>query len=96
MKTKSKISGHIIRSVVYAVFLSVAFIAASSAFNRLTNGTNPPGRLAAMAARRKLRANPERSASQSASRFSEQLKKFTGVTGFGQKRILIPNLRSMR
>ena len=33
MKTKSKISGHIIRSVVYAVFLSVAFIAASSAFN---------------------------------------------------------------
>ena len=33
MKTKSKISGYIIRSVVYAVFLSVAFIAASSAFN---------------------------------------------------------------
>src|SRR6266536_4994773 len=33
MKTKSKISGHIIRSAAYAVFLSVAFIAASSAFN---------------------------------------------------------------
>ena len=33
MKTKSKISGHIIRSVAYAVFLAVAFIAASSAFN---------------------------------------------------------------
>ena len=33
MKTKSKINGHIIRGVVYAVFLSVAFIAASSAFN---------------------------------------------------------------
>jgi hypothetical protein len=32
MKTKSKISGHIIRSVVYAVFLWVAFIAASWAF----------------------------------------------------------------
>ena len=32
MKTKSKISGHIIRSVACAVFLSVAFIAASSAF----------------------------------------------------------------
>ena len=32
MKTKSKISGHIIRSVAYAVFLSVAFIAASLAF----------------------------------------------------------------
>jgi N-acetylneuraminic acid mutarotase len=32
MKTKSKISGHIIRSVAYAVFLLVAFIAASSAF----------------------------------------------------------------
>ena len=33
MKTKSKISGYIIRSAVYAVFLSVAFIAASSAFD---------------------------------------------------------------
>ena len=33
MKTKSKISGHIIRGVVYAVFLAVAFIAASSAFD---------------------------------------------------------------
>jgi hypothetical protein len=33
MKRKSKINGHVIRSVVYAVFLAVAFIAASSAFN---------------------------------------------------------------
>ena len=33
MKTKSKISGHIIRSAAYAVFLSVAFIALSSAVN---------------------------------------------------------------
>ena len=33
MKTKSKISGYIIRSAAWAVFLSVAFIAASSAFN---------------------------------------------------------------
>ena len=33
MKTQSKISGHIIRGVVYAVFLSVAFMAATSAFN---------------------------------------------------------------
>ena len=32
MKTKSKISGHIIRSAAYALFLSVAFIAASWAF----------------------------------------------------------------
>jgi hypothetical protein len=32
MKTKSKISGHIIRSGAWAVFLSVAFIAISSAF----------------------------------------------------------------
>src|SRR6476469_1401041 len=32
MKTKSEISGHIVRGVVYAVFLAVAFIAASSAF----------------------------------------------------------------
>ena len=33
LKTKSKISGHIIRSGAYAVFLSVAFIALTSAFN---------------------------------------------------------------
>ena len=33
MKTKSKISGYIIRSAAWAVFLSVAFIAASSAFD---------------------------------------------------------------
>ena len=33
MKTKSKISGSIIRGVAYAVFLAVAFIAASWAFN---------------------------------------------------------------
>ena len=33
MKTKSKISGYIIRSAAYAVFLSVAFIAVSSAFD---------------------------------------------------------------
>ena len=32
MKTKSKIGGHIIRSTAYAVFLSVACIVASSAF----------------------------------------------------------------
>src|SRR5215831_8097166 len=33
MKTKSKTGGHIIRSTAYAVLLSLAFIAASSAFN---------------------------------------------------------------
>ncbi len=44
-----------------------------------------------MAARRKVQANPERSASQSASHISEQLKTFTGDTVFGQKRTLIPN-----
>src|SRR5436190_9704659 len=33
MKTKSNISGYIIRSAAYAVFLSVAFIAATSAFD---------------------------------------------------------------
>jgi len=33
MKTKSRISGYMIRSTAYAVFLSVAFIAASSAFD---------------------------------------------------------------
>ena len=33
MITKSKTSGYIIRSAAYAVFLSVAFIAASSAFD---------------------------------------------------------------
>jgi hypothetical protein len=33
MKTKSKLGGHIIRACAWAVFLSVAFIAASSASN---------------------------------------------------------------
>ena len=33
MKTKSKISGHIIRGGAWAMFLSVAFIAATSAFD---------------------------------------------------------------
>jgi N-acetylneuraminic acid mutarotase len=37
MKTKSKISGYMIRSAAYAVFLSVAFIVASSAFNSPNN-----------------------------------------------------------
>ena len=96
MKTKSKISGHIIRSGAWAVFLSVAFIAASSAFNSPNSWHNPQGRLAAMTQRRRLRVNPERSASPSASRFNERSKTFTGDTGFGQRRILIPSLRSMR
>ena len=44
MKTKSKISGYMIRSAVYAVALSVAFIAAQFSVSvRLTNGINPPG-----------------------------------------------------
>ena len=96
MKTKSKISGHIIRSAAYAVFLSVAFIAASSAFDSPNTWHKSAVRLAAMAARRRVRANPERSALQNASCFNEQLKTFTGVTGSGQKRILIPSRRSMR
>ena len=66
MKTKSKISGYIIRSAVGAVFLSVAFIALVQRLIRRTDGTNPPWRLAAMTARRKVRANPERSPSQNA------------------------------
>ena len=99
MKTKSKISGYMIRSAVYAVFLSVAFIAASWAFQSPNKWSHPPWRLPAITARRKVRANPERSASQSASCFSEQLKTFTGNIGSGPAlagRILIPNPRSMR
>src|SRR5262245_12582363 len=41
MKTKSKIAGHIIRSAAYAVFLSVAFIALSSAFQSPKNQSQP-------------------------------------------------------
>ena len=41
MKTKSKISGHIIRGVVYAVFLSVALIAASWAFDSPNKSYKP-------------------------------------------------------
>ena len=58
MKTKSKISGHIIRSAAYAVFLSVAFIAASSAFNSPNAWINPPARLAAMTAMAKSPSQP--------------------------------------
>jgi N-acetylneuraminic acid mutarotase len=43
MKTKSKISGYIIRSAAYAVFLSVAFIAAGSAFNSPNRWGSPTG-----------------------------------------------------
>ena len=66
MKTKSKISGHIVRGAVYAVFLSVAFMAFSSAFNSPNAWDKSAARLAAMAERRRVRANPERSASPSA------------------------------
>jgi hypothetical protein len=65
MKTKSKISGRIIRSVVYAVFLSVTFIALQRLIRRM-HGINPPARLAAMTEWRRVRVNPERSASPSA------------------------------
>ena len=91
MKTKSKISGHIIHSAAYAVFLSVAFIAASSAFNSPNawdKSASDDWRLRRN--RRRVRANPERSASPSASRFNEQSKTFTGVIGFGQKKTLDP------
>jgi len=86
MKTKSKISGHIIRGGAWAVILSVAFIAATSAFDSPNKWYKSAWRLSAMAALRKVRANPERSASQSAWRTNEQLKTFTGVTGFGERR----------
>jgi N-acetylneuraminic acid mutarotase len=46
MKTKSKIGGYLIRSGVYAVFLSVAFIALSSAFNS-PNGRHEPAQATA-------------------------------------------------
>ena len=42
MKTKSKIGGHIIRSTAYAVFLSVACIALSSAFQSLNSTAKSP------------------------------------------------------
>ena len=89
MKTKSKISGYIIRSGAWAVFLSVAFIALSSASNSPNTWHKSAGTLASMTQRLRLRVNPGRSASQSAWRISEQLKTFTGVTGFDQRRILI-------
>ncbi len=52
---------------------------------RRPDRTNPPPRLESMTAWRKVRANPEHSASPSASHFNERLKKFTGVTVFGRK-----------
>ena len=43
MKTKDKISGHTIRTAAYAVFVSVAFIAASSASNSPNSWQNTAG-----------------------------------------------------
>ena len=87
MKTKSKISGYIVRSAAYAVFFSVAFIALSLAFYSPT----------AYSRTAKTFSQPR------AFTFAERValsttrsKTFTGVTGSGQKRILIPSLRSMR
>ena len=96
MKTKSKISGYIIRSGAWAVFLSVAFIAASSAFNspnawdKSASATSGYDRMA------KSPSQPRTFSFVERVRFNEQLKTFTGDTGFGQKRILIPSHRSMR
>src|SRR5262245_32370732 len=42
MRTKSKISGHIIRGAAYAVFLSVVFIALSSAFQSPNSTAKSP------------------------------------------------------
>ena len=78
------------------MFLSVVFIAASSAFDSPNKWYKSARATGGYGSTAKIRANPERSASQSVSRFNEQLKTFTGVTGSGQKRILIPSLRSMR
>ena len=64
MKTKSKISGHIIRGGAWAVFLSVAFIALSSASNSPNTWHKSAGTLASMTQRLRLRVNPGRSASQ--------------------------------
>ena len=47
MKTKSKISGHIFRGTAWAVFLSVAFIAASSASNSPNTGHKSAGAVGA-------------------------------------------------
>ena len=66
MKTKSKISGHIIRGGAWAVFLSVAFIAASSAFNSPNKWHKSAVATGGYGSTAKVRANPERSASQSA------------------------------
>jgi len=50
MKAKSKISGYAIRSAAYAVFLSVAFIAASSASNSADSWQRSAGTTGAYAA----------------------------------------------
>ena len=45
MKMNNKISGYLIRSAVYIVFLSVAFIALTSAFNSPNEWHKSTGRL---------------------------------------------------
>ena len=84
MKTKSKISGHIIRSVAYAVLLSVAFIAASSAFQSLNSTAKSPTQPRAL-------SFAERVAFQ---RAIEDV--YWRHRIWPQRRILIPSLRSMR
>ena len=99
MKTKSKIGGYIIRSAVYAVLFSVALIALTSAFNSPNEWHKASGATDAYNVTAKIATLPERSASPSASRISERLKTFTGVTVFGPAvagRILIASLRLMR
>jgi len=58
MKAKSKISGYAIRSAAYAVFLSVAFIAASSASNSADSWQRSAGTTGAYAATGKTSSQP--------------------------------------
>ena len=58
MKTKNKIGGYVIRSAVYAVFLSVAFIALSSAFNSPNRWHNSSGETDAYNVTAKVASQP--------------------------------------
>ena len=99
MKTKSKISGHIIRSAAWAVFLSVAFIAASSAFDspnkwyKSAVATGGYGSTAKSPSQPRAFSFAERVAFQ---RAIEDVYWRHRIWPRNAGRILIPSLRSMR
>ena len=91
MKTRSNVSAYSIPSATWAVFVLVAFIAVSSAFN-LPKESQKSARTTGT----RTQAQPRPISFAERVAFQRALEDVYCVTGFGQKRIRIPSLRSMR